>query len=58
MKDVSICNRLINDENILKFKKKGLEVDWNQIYDIDYVNHCYDKFLSIYFPLCMMNVFL
>ena len=49
MKDVPFCNRLINDENILKFKNKLLEVDWNQIYDIDYVNHCYDKFLSIFF---------
>ena len=38
-------------ENILKFKKKLLEVDWNQMYDIDYVNHCYDKFLSIFSTL-------
>ena len=51
MKEVSFCNRLINDENILKFKKKLLEVDWNQIYDINYVNHCYDKFLSIFSTL-------
>ena len=50
-KDVSFCNRLINAENINKFKKKLLEVDWNQIYDIDYVNHCYDKFLSIFSSL-------
>ena len=36
---------------IFSNKKKILEVDWNQIYDIDYVNHCYDKFLSIFFTL-------
>ena len=51
MKDVSLYNRLINDDNIQKFNKKLLEVDWEEMYNIDCVNNCYDKFLSIYFTL-------
>ena len=46
-KNFTVKKRLITDKSILEFKNKLHEVDWNQIYDIDDVNDCYDKFMSI-----------
>ena len=46
-KNTNICSRLINDENIVKFKNRLREVTWSSMYENDNidVNLCYDHFM-------------
>ena len=54
--------RLINPQNILKFRSKLAEIDWSFLQNLDSVNNCYDAFYnrlnSAYkqsFPLKVIN---
>ena len=46
-----IKKRIINYENMKKFKNELKDIDWTQIYEIDDVNDCYDNFMSMFHSL-------
>ena len=49
--NVPIKTRNISFENIRKFKNELKDIDWTQIYEIDDVNDCYNKFMYIFHAL-------
>ena len=51
-----IFHRNIKDINIIKFKDALTDVQWNDDIELNYVNACYENFISK-FPVYMINTF-